>query len=340
MLYLDQEDVLRAGGGDIETVLPVVEEVFRLKEAGEVANPMKTEIQWPDTDEPVERAGRVMAMPAYVGGRFDVAGVKWIPSAPGNPERLGLPRANALILLTDRWSGLPLAVMDGTVISAMRTAAVTGLTLRHFGSDGACTGALLGAGAISRAHLSLFKTGFVPIDELRVYDAMVGKATDLAADARTAGLPAEAVRTSSTALAGADFVVAATTASEPFIDPAEIGSGTTVCLLSRLDAPVSLHALTDRVVVDDWSTESGHHGRYVNRLIEAGALRTRSDVTELGAVISGRSPGRTSVEEVVVASTVGLAIEDIAVAKEIFDRACRSGAGQELELREGDPVWV
>ena len=88
--------------------------------------PPKVMITWSDGPGTEERDGRIMAMPAYVGGEFDVAGLKWIPSVPDNPERHGLPRANALVLLSERTTGLPLAVMDGTVVSAMRTGAVTG----------------------------------------------------------------------------------------------------------------------------------------------------------------------------------------------------------------------
>jgi Ornithine cyclodeaminase/mu-crystallin family len=88
--------------------------------------PHKAMITWADEPGTEERHGRIMAMPAYVGSEFDIAGLKWIPSVPENPARHGLPRANALVVLTSRETGLPLAVMDGTVVSAMRTGAVTG----------------------------------------------------------------------------------------------------------------------------------------------------------------------------------------------------------------------
>ncbi len=78
--------------------------------------PPKVMITWADEPGTEERHGRIMAMPAYIGGEFDVAGLKWIPSVPDNPARNGLPRANALVLLTDPATGLPLAVMDGTVV--------------------------------------------------------------------------------------------------------------------------------------------------------------------------------------------------------------------------------
>src|SRR6478752_2059001 len=128
-LYLSQEDVIAAGGLDMAAVVDVIERAFRVKADGQVVMPPKVMITWSDEPGTEELHGRIMAMPAYVGGDFDVAGLKWIPSVPGNPARNGLPRANALVLLSARETGLPLAVMDGTVVSAMRTGADTGLAV-------------------------------------------------------------------------------------------------------------------------------------------------------------------------------------------------------------------
>src|SRR5438552_8493903 len=144
--YLSQEDVVAAGGLDMPAVIDVIERAFLVKAAGQVSMPPKVMITWADEPGTEERHGRIMAMPAYVGGEFDVAGLKWIPSVPDNPARRGLPRANALVLLSDRETGLPLAVMDGTVVSATRTGAVTGVALRHLAPADAASACLLGAG--------------------------------------------------------------------------------------------------------------------------------------------------------------------------------------------------
>jgi N-[(2S)-2-amino-2-carboxyethyl]-L-glutamate dehydrogenase len=125
-LYLDQEDVVAAGGTDMPAMVDVLERAFRIKAAGQVRMPPKVTITWSDEPATEELHGRIMAMPGHVGGEVDVAGLKWIPSVRGNPAR-GRPRANALVLLSDRSTGLLLAVMDGTVVSAMRTGAVTGV---------------------------------------------------------------------------------------------------------------------------------------------------------------------------------------------------------------------
>ena len=81
-VYLSQEDVVSAGGTDMPAMVDVIERAFRVKAAGEVRMPPKVMITWADEPGTEEKHGRIMAMPAYVGGEFDVAGLKWIPSVP------------------------------------------------------------------------------------------------------------------------------------------------------------------------------------------------------------------------------------------------------------------
>src|SRR4029078_5560159 len=168
--YLSQEDVVAAGGLDMAAIVDVIERAFRGKAEGEVFMPPKVMITWSDEPGTEEKHGRIMAMPAYVGGEFDVAGLKWIPSVPDNPIRRGLPRANALVLLSDRETGLPLAVMDGTVVSAMRTGAVTGLAVRHVALPGSRVACLLGAGFLAHTQLEALRIAMPDLSEVRVFD--------------------------------------------------------------------------------------------------------------------------------------------------------------------------
>jgi len=125
-LYLQQEDVIACGALDIAEVIQAVEKVYALHEQGQCIEPEAPLISW---DGPHGR--RILAHPAWVGGDVDVAGIKWIPSNPENPRKRGMPRASAIIILNDPETGYPLAVMDGTVISAARTGAATGVGAKY-----------------------------------------------------------------------------------------------------------------------------------------------------------------------------------------------------------------
>ena len=118
-LFLSQEDVVAAGGLDVEATIDVVEEALRFHAEGDTRLPKKSALLWSDDPGNEETRGRIMAMPAYVGGSIGLAGMKWIPSVPSNPS--GLPRGIGLIVLSDPETGLPVAIMDGTIASASRT---------------------------------------------------------------------------------------------------------------------------------------------------------------------------------------------------------------------------
>src|SRR5689334_11181451 len=321
-------------------MVDVIERAFRVKAAGEVVMPPKVMITWTDEPGTEERHGRIMAMPGYVGGEFDVAGLKWIPSVPGNPGR-GLPRANALVLLSDRETGLPLAVMDGTVVSAMRTGAVTGVAVRHLAAGDERRACLLGAGVLAHTQLDALRLVMPALERVDVYDPDRERAQRFSTrQADVTGLDMRSADTAEAAVRGARVVGAATMAVRPTFDPDWLDEGVTVVLVSSLDAPVSLHAATDLLVVDDWVHESTHAGRYAERLVREGVVPADgSQAVELSDVVAGRHPGRTSSQQRIVVSPVGLAMDDITTAKHVLDNAVRLGIGTELQLRSGPPVW-
>jgi ornithine cyclodeaminase len=336
-LYLSQEDVVAAGGTDMAAMVDVIERAFAVKADGEVRMPPKVMITWADEPGTEELHGRIMAMPAYVGGEFGVAGLKWIPSVPQNPSRNGLPRANALVLLTDRATGLPLAVMDGTVVSAMRTGAVTGVALRHLTNPGTEVACLLGAGVLAHTQLAALRVVLPALREVRVYDP---DAERLVRFCERAGAPVRPAATPEEAVRGAGAVVPATMAVEPSFAAGWIAPGATVVLVSSLDGPLDLQAVTDLLVVDDWEHESTHEGRYAERLVAAGLVPADgSRAVELADVVAGRHPGRTSATERIVVTPVGLAMDDVAAAWHVLAGARSRGLGTPLRLRSGPPVW-
>ena len=103
-MFLSQEDVVAAGGLDVAATIDVVEEALRLHAVGDTRLPSKSALMWSDDLGSEETQGRIMAMPAYVGGSIALAGLKWIPSVPSNPAR-GFPRGIGLIVLTDPETG-------------------------------------------------------------------------------------------------------------------------------------------------------------------------------------------------------------------------------------------
>jgi N-[(2S)-2-amino-2-carboxyethyl]-L-glutamate dehydrogenase len=335
-LFLSQEDVVAAGGLDMGPTIDVVEEALRLYADGDAVLPPKVSIHWGKDIDSEERDGRIMAMPAYVGGEMDVAGLKWIPSVPDNPAR-GLPRGIGMILLSDRTTGLPVALLDGTIVSAMRTGAVGGICAKLFANARSRLVTMLGAGVQATTQLKALELVLL-LDEVRVWDIDPDRARLFCErEARDdfsllpVADPAEACR-------DADLIVAATMASEPYVPPAWVGPGTTFLSMSSLDPTLDLIRAADVLVVDVWQHDIEHPSRPFARALAAGFV-TREDVFELGEVLSGSKPGRTDASQRVFVSPVGLGIEDVAAAWRIVRRADELGIGTPLRLWER-PIWT
>jgi len=231
--------------------------------------------------------------------------------------------------------------MDGTVVSAMRTGAVTGVAVRHLAREGDSVACLLGAGVLAHTQLDALRVVMPALREVRVFDPDTARAERFA-ERRSAdtGLAVSAASSAEEAVRGAQVVVPATMAVEPTFEPEWLDPGVTVVLVSSLDGPESLHAATDLLVVDDWVHESTHEGRYACRLVEAGVVDASGDeAVELCDVVAGRHPGRTSADQRIVVSPVGLGMDDVTTAKYVLDRAAAAGLGTELRLRTGPPVW-
>jgi ornithine cyclodeaminase len=332
-LFLSQEDVVEAGGLDMPATIEVVEEALRLHAEGDTRLPSKSALMWSDELGSEETLGRIMAMPAYVGGSIGLVGLKWIPSVPSNPSR-GLPRGIGLIVLTDPATGLPVAIMDGTVVSAARTGAVTGVAARRLARRDAKVAGMLGAGVQAGTQLSALEAVLPSLEEIRVWDITPERAEAF----RERSARVVPVASAEEACRGADVIIAATMAPEPYVPPEWLGPGSLFCSISSLDPEVACVEQADLVVCDLWDHESKHHSRPLARAKELGAIR-REDVVELPDLVAGRHPGRTSEEERIFFTPVGLAIEDVAAAARVYRRAAKLGLGTELSLWK-NPIWL
>jgi ornithine cyclodeaminase len=341
-LFLSQEDVVAAGGLEIRPTIETVAEALRLHARGDTVLPHKPTIRWSLDLDSEERDGRIMAMPAYVGGSFRVAGLKWIPSVPSNPAR-GLPRGIGLIVLTSRETGLPLAVMDGTVVSAMRTAAVTGVACRLLAPPDAGVVALLGAGAQARTQLLALEAE-LPLRQVRVFDSAPGRAEAFCAqEAVRSGrraLDLVPVATGDEACLGASVIVPVTIAPRPFVPPDWLDPGSLFVSISSLDPTVDVIRGADVLVCDDWEHETGHPARPFARAVAEDAVPPDGEgVQELGRILTGEHRGRTSPDERVFVSPVGLAVEDVAAAYRVYERARELKIGTTLDLWHS-PLWA
>jgi ornithine cyclodeaminase len=336
-LVLSQEEVVAAGGLDMGSCLDVIEETLVLHHRGETILPQKSALHWSDDIDTDEKLGRIMAMPAYVGGSLGMAGIKWIPSVPRNPAR-GLPRGIGVVLLSDPDTGLPVCFMDGTIVSAMRTGAVSGLAARELAVPGASVLTLYGAGVQARTQLAGLERVLPALEEIRLHDphpdqtaAFVKREQHGRPPIRVMADPREAAR-------GSHVLVAATMAPAPFLDADWLEPGMLVLSVSSFDPSLAAIETADLLVTDDFAHETFHPSRPLARAQAAG-LVTEADVVTLGAILAGDHPGRVDDAARILVSPVGLGIEDVAWATAVYRRASESGLGTPQRLWE-EPIWT
>lgn len=334
-LYLNQADV-RKTGLNMAMVLDAVEESFRLHHQGKAILPPKVVL---DLDE--RERGRGNAMPAYVGGDYEVFGIKWIAGFPKNPVRYGLPRATALFILNDSWNGVPLAVMDCTLISAMRTGAVTGVGAKYLARPDSRSVAMIGAGVQARTQLEALKVVLPGLQVVRVYDIRSGSAERYAAEmSAKLGLDVHAVSSAEAAVRDADIVVTVTVADEPIVKDSWMKKGSYFAAVGSYqeeEFDVVLHS--DKIFVDGLEHVMHRATPVIALMVRQGLLK-EEQIGELGAVICGETAGRETPEERIFFSPIGMGTEDLCVAYKVYQLATAKGIGTKLFLFGGEPFAV
>jgi ornithine cyclodeaminase len=268
-----------------------------------------------------------------------VTGIKWIPSNPENPIKRGMPRSNALTILNDPETGFPLAVMDGTVISAMRTGAVVGVGAKYLARPGAEIVGLIGAGVINRTQLMALHTSLKQLRLARLFDLVPEKAQAFAAElGEQLGLEIQVVDSAQAAIEGADVVAPATIVGpdDRYIQPEWIKKGAYLANLSVNDYTPGAVLICDKLVVDH-KKQLGRPGPILSDMVTEGLIEA-DDLVEIAAIVNGKEPGRTRDDECIFFSPLGMGIEDLINAHRVYQEARRRGIGQELELWH-EPLW-
>jgi len=319
LLYLSRADV-EAAGVDMATVIALVEEGFREKAAGRVEMPPKPGIH-PQQD------AFIHAMPAYVSGMRS-AGVKWVGGNPANPPR-GLPYISGLIILNDVDTCVPYAVMDCTWITGYRTGAATAVAAKHLARPESRTAGILACGFQGRTNL-------IALAELFQLTRVYAFDTDDRVQRRfvsemSAALNIEVVgvRDVREAVIASDLVVTSGPILKhpvPVIEKDWLQPG---AFASAVDfdsywTPGAL-AQCDRIATDDHA--QFHYYRGIGYF-----QQTPDPYADLGELVGGQKPGRERAEERTMAMNLGLALDDMAVAPEVYRRARARELGTWLAL--------
>ncbi len=320
ILHLSRADI-EGLGISVADVISKLEAAFAAKGRGEVEMPPKPGIH-PRPDSFIH------AMPAYVRSS-DIAGLKWISGFPDNPSR-GLPYITGLMILNDPATGVPLAVMDASWITAVRTGAATAVAAKYLARREATSLAILGCGVQARSNLDALAVVQPHLADVLAYDIRAEAAAAFADYGRTRHrLRVTPCRTPEEAVRIADLIVTATPIRQhpaPLLLPEWLRPGAFLCTLD-FDSYVTPAAFaaadllcTDDVAQLDFYRRDGYFRGVPDRVID------------LGDIVAGRAPGRERPDARITSINLGLALEDVVTAHHIYGAARAAAAGRELDL--------
>jgi ornithine cyclodeaminase len=273
-------------------------------------------------------------MPALLAGA-GALGMKIVSVFPHNTERHQLPSIHALVVLIDAETGQPLAAMDGTYLTALRTGASSGAATRALARQDSRVLALFGAGAQAPAQAQAVCAAR-PIERVWVVNRTRARAEALIEKLRALGIAADlrVADSAATALAEADVVCCATSSPTPLFDDADVRPGTHINGVGSFTpalAEVPPATIARALVVVDQRAAAWSEAGDLIQARQAGAL-SEDRVVELGEIIAGHAPGRADDQQITFFKSVGNAVQDVAVGQMVLAEARRLGLGTEVRL--------
>lgn len=327
-------EFLVLGDGEVRALLDVgeairaVEEVFKEKNLGRVQTPLKSFLFYEKYN------GDHRFMPAYIE-KLNVSGVKIVNTHPENRAKYGLPTVAGIIVLANPENGVITAIMDATWITAVKTAAASAVATKYLARKEAKVLGLVGAGLQAIAHIETLNQ-VMKLDRVRVWSRNREVAEKFVERMvkQYPNIEFTVVETVKDAVENSDVVATLTPSRIPIVMEKWIKPGTHINAVGA-DAPGKQELEPSilkkaKIVIDD--LEHCSHSGEINVPLTQGLISKKDIYGEIGEIILGRKPGRTSPDEITVFASTGVAIQDIATAEVVYGKALKQGFGLKIDL--------
>lgn len=364
-LYLSEQDMIKAGVLDMAKCIPSMEEMFKLLVAGDYrmggdnGNEHGIRLSFPKTsDVPgmplAEPDKRMMAMPAYLGGKYKLYGCKTYGSNPHNKE-YGQPRSILMMQLLDSITGAPMAYMSANLLSAMRTGAVCGLGAKWLANEDAHIVSIIGPGVMSRYTLDAFMVSRPNIDTIKIKgrgQENIQRFIKFAQDKYPQIKNCVICNSIEDACRESDIIFYGTTNAakfedNPYVEEAWIKPGAVIIAASALLVKTDFLSKENvKLVADNYAMYAGWgEGRElptqktVSTLLGMGFYDAvtegkiaRESITEIGNIINGKEKSRDNKDQIMVYAVGGMSLEDVAWGYECYKNAVENNIGVKLNL--------
>lgn len=326
---ITQEDIASIFHKNTDRVFEIVENAFRKYVGGEVMFPDKISQIFDSASQ-----NRINCMPATLL-KDRVCGLKWVSVFPANAAKK-IQNVTGIMLLSEIATGFPIAVMDGTLCTKLRTAAVGCVAAKYLAPRSVRTVGFIGAGEEAKMHFILLKHLFPGITTCKVSsrkkateEQFIETFRELVPDVTFCGCEGD----TSAAVDEADIIITAISGQAPVLKAADIKRGSLYIHVGGWEDEYGVAQKAHKIVCDDWEA-SKHRTQTICRMYKEGLLKDEDIYANLSDIISGRKPGREHDDEFIYFNSVGLSYIDLNFANEIYNEACRRHLGSDVVLAE------
>ncbi len=310
--------------------LEYVEEAYKQLTLGNALVPQRIAITDP-------APGLTLIMPGIIGGKMNALATKIVSVYKQNPEKYNMPTVLAKIMVQDINTGDIVGIMDGSLITAMRTGAATGVSVKYLARKNSTTMGIFSGGVQARKQVSAVYWGLnEKLEKCKVFDLKKEVANVFKRELeKELGIDIEIVDSGDDLLSDSDVIVAATTSTIPLFSGDKVVEGTHISSIGahapesrELDSEVIKRAsLLTAGLKEACLAEAGDYIIPINE-----GVISENDIISIGEVITGKVPGRTLDSEITVFKSVGISAQDVAVGKLVYDRALKEGIGQDIDF--------
>lgn len=330
---ISQEDIVGIYQRKSDKFYQIVEDAFSKYDRGEVILPTKISQIF---DQRTQK--RINCMPATLMSD-KVAGMKWVSVFPSNASQ-GLQNVSGIMVLSEIKTGFPIAVIDGTLLTNIRTAAVGCVAAKYLAPSKVETIGFIGAGAEARMHFALLKHMFPTIKECRVSsrkivteEAFISALQGAALDVKFVACGGDSFKSAS----GADIVVTAISGQSPVLKAKDITKGCLYIHVGGWEDEFAVVGKADKIVCDEWES-CKHRTQTISRMYVQGLLKDEDIYADLKDIISGKKIGRENDDEFIYFNSVGLSFIDLNFANETYKLAKEMGIGKDIILFNTNPT--
>lgn len=328
-----QEDVASIFKGNADAIYGIIEDSFKKYLADDIIMPDKISQIFDEATQ-----NRINCMPATLIEE-KICGMKWVSIFPSNAPK-GVQNVTGIMLLSELETGYPIAVIDGTLSTKMRTAAVGCTAAKYLAPSKVETIGIIGAGEEARMHFTLLKHMFPTIKECRVSSlntqieqGFIDKFKDIVPDVKFVTCDND----SHLCASGADIIVTAISGQSPVLKASDITKGGLYIHVGGWEDEYGVAQKADKIVCDEWEVVK-HRSQTLCRMYMAGMLKDEDIYANLYELIAGTKKGRENDDEFIYFNSVGLSYIDINFARYIYEEAKKRGLGQDVVMAENNIV--